>query len=397
VSHRSAVVAIAPLLGLLGLLGAACAGGDGGDTRADTVQPSWQAVTLPVPPGPAGRVAVRDATSCDGTWYVVGAVLGPDGSSRPAGWTSDDARTWRPMDLAPRSYYARRAILSSVACRDGKVAAVGARSGGAHGNPRVTSWYQRADGALVDMPATFELYGGPEAISVRRVAAGPDGWLIAGNRLRGAAVWFSRDATDFRLVDDDPALCSDPDHATSALDQVHDGTDWTVVGRVETPGQVAPGPYSWTSHDGLRWTRHPVPAGTGGFADLERVVRAGTDELLAAGLRDQRFGTWRRVGGTWRTESVFGRLAAGSTGAPFVSGLTTGAHGTLAAVSDGARLRLWLGLPHGDWRQVAVPVRPSSTGDHQLTAVADGSRVLLLTDDGSTGRAWVASWDSFRS
>jgi hypothetical protein len=394
VSHRSTVVAVALLLGLLG---AGCAGDGKGDGRADTVRPSWQAVTLPVPPGPSGRVAVRDATSCDGTWYVVGAVLGDDGASRPAAWTSDDARTWRPMTLAPRAYYARRAILSSVACRDGRVAAVGSRSGGAHGNPRVTSWYQRADGALVDMPATFELYGGSEAISVEHVAAGPDGWLIAGNRVSGAAVWFSRDATDFRLIDDDPALSSDPDHATTALDQVHDGVAWTVVGRVETPDRVSPVPFAWTSPDGRHWTRQPVPAGTHGFADLERVVRAGTGELLAAGLHDRRFGTWRRLGDTWRADQVFGRLAPGSTSAPFVSGLATGEHGTLAAVSDGARFRLWLDLPHAGWREATVPVRPSSTGDHQLIAVADDATVLLLTDDGTTGRAWVARWDSFRS
>ena len=83
---------------------------------------------------------------------------------------------------------------------------IGSRSGGAHGNPRVTSWYQRADGALVDMQAPFELYGGPEAVSVRRVVAGPSGWLIAGNRLSGAAVWVSADATDFRIVDDDTVM-----------------------------------------------------------------------------------------------------------------------------------------------------------------------------------------------
>jgi hypothetical protein len=297
------------------------------------------------------------------------------------------------MVLAPRAYYARRAILSSVACRDGRVAAVGSRSGGAHGNPRVTSWYQRADGALVDMRADFTLYGGAEAIDVARVAAGPDGWLIAGNRVSGAAVWSSRDATDFRLIDGDPALRSDPDHATTALDQVHDGTGWTLVGRVETPGRVAPAPFAWTSRDGERWTRQVVPAATEGFADLERVARSGPDTLVAAGLRDRRFGLWQRDGDSWRAGSSFGRLAPGSTGAPFVTGLATGARGTLVAVSDGAVFRLWLDLPGSGWRQVAVPDRPRSTGDRRLTVAADASTVLLVTDDGRAGRVWTASWD----
>jgi hypothetical protein len=390
VSHRSPLVAVALVLGLL------VAGCDRHDAPSDVVHPAWHAVSLPVPPGAPGRLAVRDATSCDGVWYVVGAVLGADGSSRPAAWTSDDTRTWRTMRFAPRTYYARRAILSSVACRDGRVAAVGARSGGAHGNPRVTSWYQRADGALVDMRATFELYGGPDAISVRHVAAGPDGWVIAGNRLSGAAAWVSRDATDFRLVDDDPALSSDPGHATSALDQVHDGREWTVVGRVETPGRVAPLPFSWTSPDGRHWVRHPVPPGTDGFADLERVVRDGDRGLVAAGLRGRRFGIWRRVDGTWRVGPGFGGLAAGSTGAPFVAGLATGEHGTLATVSDGARLRLWLGPSDAAWRAVSTPLEPRSAGDTQLTVAADGPTVLLLADDGRAGRVWVAGWDTIR-
>ena len=86
---------------------------------------------------------------------------------------------------------------------------VGAKSGGAHGNPRVTTWYRRDDGVFTDVVAAFELYGGPLAVTVGRIAGGPDGWLIAGARTSGAAVWLSDDATDFRLVDGDPALSSD--------------------------------------------------------------------------------------------------------------------------------------------------------------------------------------------
>lgn len=385
--------ALAVAVLLVGALAASGCSDDSAPRDPRDLRPGWHEVSLPVPPGPAGRLAVRDAASCDGHWFLVGAVIGPDGASRPAAWTSDDARTWHPMALAPRSYYARRAVLSSVACRDGRVAAVGARSGGAHGNPRVTSWYQRGDGTLVDMPASFELYGGPDAISVRHVAAGPDGWLIAGNRLSGAAVWFSRDATDFRLIDHDPALSSDPGHSTSALDQVHDGTRWTVVGRVEVPGRIDALPSAWTSPDGLGWTRQEVPAGTKGFADLERVVRTG-DDLVAVGLRGQGFGVWSRSRGRWTVGEAFGAFARDLSGPAYVTGLAVHGHALVAAASDGSRFRVWADPGPGPWREVDVPRPTRASGDTRLTVVGDDSSLLLLSDDGASGRVWVAGWNT---
>lgn len=387
----SVVVALTLAAGLL----ASCtsAGDAPGPT---TLRPAWRSVTLPFPTGRPGRIAVRDATACDGTWFVVGAVLGPDGASRPAAWQSHDLRTWTPIALAPSAYYARRAILGSVACRDGRVAALGARSGGAHGNPRTTSWYQRADGTLVDARAPFELFGGPAAVSVRRVAAGPAGWLIVGNRLTGGAVWTSPDATSFRILEHDPALSSDAGHRTSVLDQVPDGSGWTVVGRVETPGRAAPAPLAWTSPDGTRWTRQEVPAATGGFADLERVV-ADRDRLLAAGIRDRGFGLWRRADGVWRPAASFGQIATGGGEPAFVSGLVARDGAALATVSDGRRFRAWTGTADGGWKPVALPVTPRSTGDTQVTVAADGDAVLLLTDDGSTGRVWASTWSDVRA
>jgi hypothetical protein len=267
---------------------------------------------------------------------------------------------------------------------------VGEKLGGSHANPLTSSWFQRPDGTLVDMRAGFELYGGPAAVSVNRIAAGPDGWLIGGNRRSGAAVWLSADATDFRLLDDDPALSSDAGHQTVALDQVHDGSGWTTVGRAAVPDRVGPVPLAWTSPDGTAWTREEVPAGTEDFADLERVVRAGSD-LLAVGIRGDRFGVWRRTAGRWRATDSFGRLAAHVTGAPFVSGLVASRERAVVAVTDGADFRLWADTGDG-WTPVRTPMRPANTGDDQLSVAADGSSVLLLADDGRAGRVWLTSW-----
>jgi hypothetical protein len=169
---------------------------------------------------------------------------------------------------------------------------------------------------------------------------------------------------------------------------VPDGDGWTVVGRAQRTGRAAPGPLAWTSSGVRAWTRVAVPAGTRGFADLERVVRDG-DDLVAAGVRDDRFGTWRRHDGRWRAEHAFGTVAEGS--APrFVSGLAARADGLVVALSDGARYRLWAGDRDGTWAEVDVPANPVSTGDTALTVTADrDGRVLLLVDDGRSGRAWI--------
>jgi len=384
------VVAVVVLLA--GLLAGLLVGCSGESTSPAVLHPRWQEVTLPVPPGAAGRIAPRDAVSCAGTWYVVGAVVGADGSTRPAAWRSADARSWEPLVLAPDDFYSRQAVLYAVGCRSGRIAAIGAKSGGAHGNPRTATWVQQPDGSLHSVHAPFELFGGPHALSVNRIAGGPAGWLIAGDRSSGAATWTSPDALAFRIDENDPALASDTGRTTSALDAVPDGSGWIVVGRGELTGRVSPVPLAWESADGTHWTRRHVPTGTTGYADLQRVVLAEGDRPVAVGVRGARFGTWQRAGSGWRTSGAFGRLDPDRSTAPFVSGLAVGGRGILATVSDGSVFGTWAAGRDGAWHPVSTPTRPRSTGDHQLTVAADGEQALLLSDDGTAGRMWVAPW-----
>src|SRR5690349_18264192 len=165
---------------------------------------AWRELSLP---GPGTRL-LRDAVSCGGHWYVVGGHAGTDGETSPAVWDSTDGRAWRSLILTPlaESYYGPRSVLYAVACANGRIAAIGSRSGGVHGNPRVSTWYQRPDGSLAEAAATFETYGGNTAVDVGRIAGGPSGFLIAGNRTGGAAAWLSADGTAFRLFENAPGL-----------------------------------------------------------------------------------------------------------------------------------------------------------------------------------------------
>jgi hypothetical protein len=375
------------------LLAAACTDAEPESAPPEPLELSWQDATLPVPPGPEGRIAVRDATTCAGRWYVVGGVFPPDPTedSRPAAWTSLDGQTWTSLELDAQGYWAERAVFSSVACRNAEIALVGAKSGGAHGNPRVTTWYRRDDGTYTDVVAAFELYGGPLAVTVQRIAGGPHGWLIAGGRTSGAAVWISDDARDFRLVDDDPALSNDDSMETLAWDQVHDGDRWTVVGSAAVKGRLPRVPMAWTSPDGVSWHRQEVP-GSDGFTDLERVIKV-DDGLLAAGIRGEEFGTWTRVDGTWKRLGTFGELDPDRRAGPYVSALSRAGETYFASVSDGTVYQLFASEDGHDWRPVPTPTTPTTAGEHIMALGASGSTLLLLADDGVTGRIWRAEID----
>jgi hypothetical protein len=363
---------------------------------------AWSPVTLPVPPGDPGRIAVRDATVCGGRWYVVGAVFGldqsasvehgPTGETRPAMWTSTDGASWTPMALHPHSYYGRRDVVYAAACRDGRLAAIGARSGGAHGNPRVSTWRELPDGSMDEVAAPFEMYGGPVAVKASRIAAGPPGWLIAGERAAGAAAWVSPDASDFDLVEGAPELASDARGATTGDDAVWFGGSassgglWVIVGGLLPAGRPDRDPAAWTSPDGRTWHRQAVP-GTDGWDELHRVAVAG-DGLVALGPRGPAFGEWRFADGAWHDAAQFGD--AGHTGLAGVTSLAVATGGVLAMVSDGANHALWVSTESGrGWRPVALPVPAPVGADRTAAVAAGGDRLLLLVDNGRAGSAWT--------
>lgn len=378
--------AVAAALVAVTLTVAGCGAGDR-DDGDDRVRPAWTELTLPVPPGAPGRLMLRDATACAGRWYVVGGVGTAAGATRPAAWTSTDGQSWTPLTFVAHSYYGPQNVLYTVACRDGRVAAVGAKSGGAHANPRVSSWHQRADGALEEVRARFELFGGPVAINVARLAAGPAGWLITGNRYSGAAVWLSPDAARFEILEDAPELSSDERGETWGADAVPVPEGWLVVGGVILKGRTDRDPLGWRSADGATWRRTPAE-GAAEYDEMQRVaVLDGT--AYAVGLRGRAFGAWRLAGDQWRAAGTFGAVTGP---APASVRALTGAGGQLVAVlTGGAEFEVWLSGDGGQsWRRVAGPAAMPAGAERTASALAVGGRILLLTDDAGAGRLWSA-------
>jgi hypothetical protein len=283
------------------------------------------------------------------------------------------------------------------------VVAVGATSGGVHGNPRVSTWAGVPGEPLAEQPAAFELFHGPDAIGVGRLATvtppGP-GWLIAGawrdaNGQAGAAVWVSPDGRAFRLVNADPALESDARGPTVAQDGTAGPGGFTLVGSVGTPGSrvAARDPAVWTSVDGLSWRRVPVPAADED-EELQRVLADRGGEL-AVGVRGGGFGAWRggtggATGDGWHAVGRFGGFAG--TGLPLVTSLATGPSGDAYAVAgDGARYRLWSSPDGGaTWTERELPVAVPVGEQRRVVLAGSGGRLLLAAEDGSASRLYVS-------
>ncbi|RIV36935.1 hypothetical protein [Micromonospora radicis] len=371
----------------VGLAGCPAPGGSDGDPAPARLH--WQRVELPAPAG-SGRVVLRDLVSCAGHWYAAGAVADPGGATRPAVWSSLDGAVWRSVPVVADSYYGRQSVLFSVGCRGGSVAAVGGKVGGAHGNPRMGTWWQRGDGTLVEVPASFELYGGPKAVNVSRLAGGAAGWMMVGNRASGAAAWVSRDAAEFAIVEGAPGLATDDAGVTWAFDVVSGPSGWLVVGGILAPGRIDRDPAVWTSGDGRVW-RRTVLAGTAEYEELQRVVLV-DGVPVAVGLRGRVFGAWRQDAAGWAAVGGFGGVAGG---VPSVGGLAVAGGRVLAVVSDGERYGGWLSVDRGaGWRPVELPVAAPVGAGRGVGLTAAGGRWWLAVDDGAGTSLWVGRSDA---
>ena len=301
--------------------------------------PQWQRLDLPT-------AELRDVADCGDRWIAAGTRLGA-----PAAWTSTDGTAWQSLAFVPLpdSFYGPRQVITSVACAGGRVAMVGAVPGGAHGNPRVSTW--RLDhGRMLENAAPFETYGGDQAVDVGPIAAGPDGFGIAGNRTSGAAGWTSPDGRVFTLHD---GRAGKGTLARAAV-VMPDGR-WAVAGGTPIAGSLAERASLWLLP---AWERADPPAAAG-FNEIQRVVRDG-DDLVAAGARGTSFGTWRWHAAAWTEGPAFGGDPAG------VRSLAVAGGRVLVAGGGG----LWI-----DGRAAAGPGRA-------VAVAGRGTTVLLAADNG---------------
>jgi hypothetical protein len=340
-------------------------------TPDETLPGAWQELQLPTPPD-GWRNDVRALTACDGTWYATGALMKPQEDPKPAAWTSSDGRTWAALTIKPETYYGERNIIYAAACRAGRLVAIGGKAGGAHGNPRLSTWYTDVQQQLTEVEARpYTIFGGEDAVNTSRIAAGPTGWLLAGNRTSGAAAWFSSTGERFDLIENAPGLASTNDVETYATDVIALGNQWLMIGARTAKGGTRD-PSAWIANDLKNWRVEALPA-TDRFEEMQRATAVG-DTILGVGPQGDHFASWRReADGTWHEAGAFGAVAGTIPGS--VTALVAHKGQAWAVVRAGSGYEIWTHATA--WRPVRLPV----AGASEVTAYDDGTTLIVATSD----------------
>ena len=384
----------------------------------------WRQIAL------TGSVQVSDLAVCAGSWYAVGALVagasgadtGPDADRQPAAWSSSDGLRWSVLPTTPRSVYGRVSRLYAVACRPTRrvmpqpsvsapnrgpeMAALGAAIGGVHGNPRTAAW-ALSGGSLRELPAPFELFGGPAALSVDRLAGGPAGWLIAGGWVTagrgGAAAWRTTTAS-YVPATTPGTLASSAGEQTVASDAAPLAAGWLVGGATTVLTGVRAGqrrPLAWRSTP-AGWVRERLPVGSDPDADavVDRLAAASDGSVFAVGTvlasdsAAGRFVLWRRENGRWGSPVTIDSTRPAKSVVPAVRSLAVSGRTIVVAAGDGARLRIWLSTDAGQgWREIGLPagVATRDDGAARLAVAVDGRRLVVAAGSGDRGGLWSTS------
>ncbi|QLY29289.1 hypothetical protein H0264_29005 [Nocardia huaxiensis] len=354
--------------GLIAL--AAC----GGNSPVDADFGGWE----PVGP-PAAGARVLAVTAAGDELLALGSVPGPEGRS-PAAWTTGDGRRWEAVTVTPRSGYGVVAELISGGVGE-RVVVLGQAFGGAHFNPRMTVWAGDRS-ALEEFPQSFEQFGGPRAIGVGGAAAfGGTGLLVgawdgSGGRY-GVAVWTSKDGANWVRQADDPALSAGPGEVTGA-GGVAAGPGGFVVAGNSIRG-VDYQPLEWVSSDGYSWQR--IPLSGSGVAD--RVACAATEQAdpcvvvgRTVGVRPQLL--------CWPTASVY-RTGPGGGTLDVDQALLRADELLMSIRVDGAARLLTAGRDCTGMREVPLPVR----APRAFVGNLPGGLLLATTDPDGDSRIWL--------
>ena len=357
-------------------------------TPTASTTPRWERVAAPSVP--AGTLAlVRAAVPCGSGWMLAGAVV-QSGHSEPAAWVGG-VGSWRASILHGGDYYSRRSVVGTAACDRGRAVLVGSRAGGAHGLPRTTTWMGTPT-SLHAVPTAFEVFGGPDALSVSDLAADSNGFRLTGTRASGAAYWTSVEGGAFVLHDRVPGLASTSQRGTTgrALTAWHGG--WVAVGGVQDQSDARQEAAAFVERDGS-W-RTILLTAPHSFAVAQRVVATNAG-LIAAGMVGNRFVAWSSPDAArWTQPEELGVRWRDPTVAAQVRSLTEVDGLAVAVVDDGSRFSVW--VRGSRWRRVDTPPLPTPGEGSDCLVSARGAQLLLVTVDRAGPTIWQLSAGELR-
>ncbi|AKU15181.1 hypothetical protein [Luteipulveratus mongoliensis] len=293
--------------------------------------------------------------------------------------------------MKPVTAYGQLAELVMGAVRGSRVVAYGQAFGGAHSNPRPTTWTADVTdqgGTFVEHEQSFTMFGGEDAISVNAEAATAStavlvgGWDGPGGRY-GAASWTSPDGVTWTRHADADGLSSAVGEQTAASGVTSTGSGFVALGstmRGDAGGLVVV-PLAWLSQDGVGWRRVALPASGPARADVAGCDGSGCVVVGGTQTASQHLLCW--------TLSPSGRPGAGASGPgsglvqPGSVLLRRGEAYVLHQVDHVSRLAT-VSRDCTRWAPVSLPVK---TQDAALGLVGD--RLLLVSTESARSRIWL--------
>ncbi len=206
-----------------------------------------------------------------------------------------DAR-WTSVPLRPKSYYAYRARWRTVIADGNDIFAVGDAPGGAHSNPRWTTWSGTADG-VTEYTQTFETFGGWGAGGITALTFSAGKPVIVGSWSSDDAgldiVFWTPHGHDWSRGSSTGTALASNEHALNVIRAVGEDPGGIAIAGAVTlleDGHVDLAPAIWRgSSPGSSWARVDLPTDGQGQATGVRCRQAA---CLAAGYVDDRLAAW---------------------------------------------------------------------------------------------------------
>lgn len=326
--------------------------------------PAWRVVT---PPGMTPSALFVGANAV----FVGGQAAAPDAA--PV-LDRQDGDGWREVPATAATGYGQVAtFVEGAANPAGRIVMMGTATGGAHLNPRWTTWIGD-DAGIVEQPQTSETFGGPNAGGITGVTYGAEPAIVGSWSLdagaTGVAVWRRQASTWAREPSPPVFVGSPPTTIESATAATAVGSTTVIVG-LQTDlagGAVHQRAELWRS-DGGAWSRTDMD--TSGADSAATDVTCTDTDCLVVGRSDGDLAVWRvsddhdvaRIDVPTRSVDHY-------TGAPRVA-----RDSALTAIAVGAGAELLTSTDGRSWTDSPTPV-----GEVRGLAVRDGAILLLLRD-----------------